>query len=280
MTTNSEFDCSGLASLSGLSTEENVQLFRELEAAQMEFLEKDYLFRSVDYKWPKDALHWWSRCWEYPYVLHHLRKFLNKASRPVVVDLGSGVTFFPFVVAREGFDVVCVDIDLVVKEDLSKAVDVIPSLPGTLTFRTTNGLTLPFEDESVDTLYCISVIEHIPEPVCTLEEIHRVLKPGGHFIVTVDIDLAGNFSLSPDEFKNFTKNMNRLFNIEAPEKTVHPRLVLDTLNSPYPLVKPKSFWARACDLIHNVLTFRYQEIKRSKLHLACAGYVMTKKVTK
>lgn len=41
---------------------------------------------------------------------------------------------------------------------------------------------LPFDDASFDTVISFQVIEHIPDPSRYLEEILRVLKPGGHFI--------------------------------------------------------------------------------------------------
>ena len=38
---------------------------------------------------------------------------------------------------------------------------------------------LPFKDESFDALWSITVLEHIPKPETVLEEISRILRPGG-----------------------------------------------------------------------------------------------------
>ena len=46
-------------------------------------------------------------------------------------------------------------------------------------------MELPFVDHSFDVVLCTEVLEHVPEPVKTLKEFHRVLKPGGHLILSV-----------------------------------------------------------------------------------------------
>ncbi|MDX6423604.1 MAG: hypothetical protein QOI67_1075 [Gaiellaceae bacterium] len=43
---------------------------------------------------------------------------------------------------------------------------------------------LSFEDESVGTVVCVEVLEHVWDPLRAAQEIHRVLKPGGVAILT------------------------------------------------------------------------------------------------
>jgi SAM-dependent methyltransferase len=43
---------------------------------------------------------------------------------------------------------------------------------------------IPFEHGSVDLVYMAEVLEHLPRPDRGIEEIHRVLRPGGHLILT------------------------------------------------------------------------------------------------
>jgi SAM-dependent methyltransferase len=45
--------------------------------------------------------------------------------------------------------------------------------------------TLPFSEESFDTVFCSQVLEHVPRPWNALAEMKRVLKPGGHLILSV-----------------------------------------------------------------------------------------------
>jgi ubiquinone/menaquinone biosynthesis C-methylase UbiE len=44
---------------------------------------------------------------------------------------------------------------------------------------------LPFPDASFDYVFCIEVLEHVPNPYDTLGEIRRVLKPDGVLVLSV-----------------------------------------------------------------------------------------------
>lgn len=44
---------------------------------------------------------------------------------------------------------------------------------------------MPFEDESFDLALALDVIEHVPDDLAALEELSRVLRPGGSLLVTV-----------------------------------------------------------------------------------------------
>jgi SAM-dependent methyltransferase len=62
---------------------------------------------------------------------------------------------------------------------------------------------LPLADGCLDTVFCCSVMEHAPEPWRILPEFHRVLRPGGHVILSVPFlyYLHG----APDDYYRFTK---------------------------------------------------------------------------
>ena len=47
-----------------------------------------------------------------------------------------------------------------------------------------SGLSLPFRDGCFDTVVSFQVLEHVPEPARMVQEIGRVLRPGGHLILT------------------------------------------------------------------------------------------------
>lgn len=272
----------GLATLSDLRTEEWGQLFPRLERAQEEFLRRDQAFRSATYKWPRDALHNWSRVWEYPYALFHLERWRRSAAvgdrRPRVVDLGSGVTFFPFVVTELDVDVTCLDVDPVCERDLRKAATVVPHGPGSLVPKLSSDGRLPFDDGSVDALYCISVLEHIPDFSATLEEIRRVLVPNGLLILTIDLDLRGDQELGVDARSRLRQYLYRYFDSAAPETSVHPADILHSLSGPYSLPPPTPR-QRMITWTIDQLVRRLPQAKMPyppPARLACEGYVLRK----
>lgn len=225
---------SGLAALSDLGTVEWRELFDSLQAEQHLFLQKENQFRSPEYKWPRDPLNNWSRRWEYPYVYHHLRQQVSRASsrEPLaVLDIGSGVTFFPFALAKLGLHVTCVDTDTVAERDIKRAVGVVPHQPGRIDFVLADGAKLPFPDGTVDAVYCISVLEHVPDPSGVAVEVARVLKPGGLFVLTIDLDTSGLLELDPPGHARLYDTILEHFDYLCPERTVHPADVLGPYGS-------------------------------------------------
>lgn len=49
---------------------------------------------------------------------------------------------------------------------------------------------LPFEDNAYDIIFCNHVLEHIPDDTKAMQELYRVLKPGGMAILQIPQDLS------------------------------------------------------------------------------------------
>ncbi|WP_298902303.1 class I SAM-dependent methyltransferase [uncultured Psychroserpens sp.] len=49
---------------------------------------------------------------------------------------------------------------------------------------------LPFEDNSYDVILCNHVLEHIPDDTKAMQELYRVMKPGGYGIFQIPQDLS------------------------------------------------------------------------------------------
>jgi SAM-dependent methyltransferase len=44
---------------------------------------------------------------------------------------------------------------------------------------------LPFEDNSKEAILCLAVLEHVQNPFKAMQELHRVLRPGGRLLIYV-----------------------------------------------------------------------------------------------
>lgn len=274
------FQRSGVAALSDFQTSAWRDTFSVLEAAQSEFLSKQHLFRSPEYKWPLDALHNWSRCWEYPYAYHHLLRWLTKlapGANRTVADVGSGVTFFPFSVARLGCHVTCTDIDPICEKDLLRAKNQVPTKPGDVSFRRTDGSRLPFADGECGAVYCISVLEHIAEFSSTVREITRILQPGGLFILTVDLDLQGNQEIRVDQYDQLIASLRSNCEFVFPQATVHPADILLTTRGPCAMYQPTN-WDTMKYLMKQKLKYvlRRPRNPQFRYYLAVEGFVLRK----
>jgi SAM-dependent methyltransferase len=57
---------------------------------------------------------------------------------------------------------------------------------------------LPFKDNSYDIIFCNHVLEHIPDDTKAMQELFRVLKPGGKGIFQIPQDLSRATTFSDD----------------------------------------------------------------------------------
>lgn len=53
---------------------------------------------------------------------------------------------------------------------------------------------IPVESGSFDAVMCTEVLEHVPDPVSALTELHRVLRPGGFLLLTAPFCSLTHFS--------------------------------------------------------------------------------------
>jgi ubiquinone/menaquinone biosynthesis C-methylase UbiE len=74
--------------------------------------------------------------------------------------------------------------DITATDISEKAVQYAQSRYPSIRFCIASGTCLPFESESFDTVVSFQVIEHIDDANKYVNEIHRVLKPGGWFYLT------------------------------------------------------------------------------------------------
>lgn len=86
------------------------------------------------------------------------------------------------------------------------------------------GEDIPFPTQIFDVVFCSNVLDHVTSPKRTLDEIYRVLKPGGYFVLTVTIfrekthrDLAHPHNLTKaDLYSQLEGRFKPIFEKESP----------------------------------------------------------------
>ena len=108
--------------------------------------------------------------------------------KPVRLNIGAGLTYIP------GFTNIDISSNADISLDLGKD-------------------KLPFKDDSVDLIFSYHTLEHIPNYIFVLSEIHRVLKNGGLFLVGVPyVTLTEYHLVNPFHLHNFNEFSFDFFN--------------------------------------------------------------------
>jgi SAM-dependent methyltransferase len=97
-----------------------------------------------------------------------------------VLDWGCGHGHASDALQRAGLDVVALEY---VPDAPEGARSSLPYFPNVEAITTREPVKLPFPDESFDAVLSLGVLEHVPDPEGSLEELRRVLRPGGRIYV-------------------------------------------------------------------------------------------------
>jgi SAM-dependent methyltransferase len=117
----------------------------------------------------------------------------SEAVGDTVLDIGCSQGIASIILGREGFTVTGIDIqpsriDYAVADLENEPEDVRSRVQ----FLVGNGVHIDVDDDSIDTVLLGEVIEHLSVPERLLEEIRRVLKPGGRVVITTPFGLSPN----------------------------------------------------------------------------------------
>ena len=139
--------------------------------------------------------------------LHHSMSLLEVLAPDIpplqgrkVLDVGAGVGGAALAFAFYQADVFAIDVDSkylsVAHEFVSLAKTKVASrnLPlGRVQIYKISAESLAFPDSVFDFVFCSDVLEHVPYPIRTLEEIYRVLKPEGTLLIRQGFALNPHF---------------------------------------------------------------------------------------
>jgi SAM-dependent methyltransferase len=127
-----------------------------------------------------------------PLSKRKIRKIMNAYDEnSIILNLGSGPTYF-----FDRRDIINVDLFPF------KEVDIVADVAA-----------LPIEDESVDLIVNVATLEHVPDPLSVVQEMHRILKKRGRTICYLPFMVP--FHAAPNDFQRWTvagiKNLFSLF---------------------------------------------------------------------
>ena len=138
---------------------------------------------------------WWSRPYEYEWCTNFI------SPHDVVLDAACGISHpLKFYLAGFSAEVYACDIDarILSQDDIIQDItnDISPEAARQVQARRTTSLhlaqadliALPYADESFDTIFCISVLEHLSQEDAALavREFHRTLNGEGLLVLTFD----------------------------------------------------------------------------------------------
>jgi len=114
------------------------------------------------------------------YAVGVIRGRLADLERPRVLDVGAGGGLFSTSLAAAGFEVVGIDAS---RSSLCAARRHAAGTPEGCapSYVAGNAMLLPFRNATFDVAVCSEVLEHVASPGQLIEEVARVLRPGGIF---------------------------------------------------------------------------------------------------
>tara|TARA_B100000212_G_C27313853_1_gene506983 strand:- start:344 stop:1168 length:825 start_codon:yes stop_codon:yes gene_type:complete len=175
-----------------------------------------FLLKNLNNKSPyqnfKAYLNHWSRTIEYQYICLNIAKFIIDKKKKhqdkifQILDNASGDPQRSFFLADYGMNIQ--GTDLVDHSKEWEEFDAYAS--GSLSFKVADSMNLPFQNETFDISFCISAIEHMPDPVKAIDEMIRVTKKNGLILFTMDV---ANCKFDTSDFYVNNKNFKTLQNL-------------------------------------------------------------------
>lgn len=143
------------------------------------------LERLVSYKMKSYAINYL----EHKFIIEGIQYATNKYAKGRLLDLGCGNK--PYIEILAPYISECIGCDII--QSSNNCVDVI-----------CEATDIPLPDNSFDTAFSTQTIEHVGDFQLMVNEAYRLLKPGGHFIVSGP--MYWPLHEEPYDFYRFTKH--------------------------------------------------------------------------
>jgi ubiquinone/menaquinone biosynthesis C-methylase UbiE len=183
----------------------------------------------------------------YSYSLHEYKDFKDKK----VLDVGCGNGYVLSHYAKEGANVFGVDITQAGIHLCNKRFDYL-DLKGD--FRVADAQSLPFQNDTFDCVCSMGVLHHVPNTQKALDEIWRVLKPGGRLILMFYHSHSAKYQFKYSVYSWFTgKSRQQLVNefdgVGNPKGTVYSRRELGNMLSKFIEIQMHVGYLQTSDII-------------------------------
>jgi ubiquinone/menaquinone biosynthesis C-methylase UbiE len=137
-----------------------------------------------------------------------------------LLDWGCGFGQVSALLREKGVDVVAYDVRPGLAAPTTERLERFPEIEAHVS---SDPVALPFETASFDTVLSCGVLEHVQDPDGSLDELRRILRPGGTFHV---VNLPNRFSYT----ERMARLLGRYFHGQLPDDRVYTkRTVRDLL---------------------------------------------------
>jgi 2-polyprenyl-3-methyl-5-hydroxy-6-metoxy-1,4-benzoquinol methylase len=119
----------------------------------------------------------------YDRAFDYIARALGPAGDATVLDAGCGKADYAIRLARRGFRVVGVDFSPPVLQTAERNVQA-SDVRDRITVQRASILELPFADNRFDHVLCWGVLMHIPDVSTAINQLARVVKPGGNIVIS------------------------------------------------------------------------------------------------
>lgn len=153
----------------------------------------------------RPALHWKSYAEVEPFRQRadHLVKMINALTPAgLAVDLGCGDGLYAHLLAKHGTSVVGLDPESSAIEQAHQTTGAQQYPKSRPRFERIGAGPLPLDDGAAQTVFMFDVIEHLPNPAAVLRDAARLIKSGGHLVVSTP---AWQFGGSSDPTYHITE---------------------------------------------------------------------------
>jgi ubiquinone/menaquinone biosynthesis C-methylase UbiE len=130
-----------------------------------------------------------------------------------LLDWGCGFGQVSALLRAEGVDVVAFDVRPGLVAPTRERLERFPEIEAHVS---SDPVALPFETDSFDTVLSCGVLEHVEDPDGSLDELRRVLKPGGIFHV---VNLPNRFSYT----ERIARLLGRYYHGQLPDDRVYTK---------------------------------------------------------